>query len=317
MRLTVLVIALAALLCACGAPPGSCKVVLSGAVNQTLACTVKLSSDGMKTAMTIETTGTFNAGIDLPADLLPQDYTTGAYAQFVTVAGGVWNESLHHTDLDNHPDKGDFLIHFTSTGSSGQHAKGTVTATMPADGRTGAQGTVTAVVTFTDSTGVTVTGSGGGAGGGAGGGSGGGGGSSTCTVTISGGVTASTTCNPGMTFNSGSTYFSVNSPDNVYPFMTASLQLTGAPATGTFEASNAAVFKANMTVATTDLSTTWYETYESGSAMNRGTFSLRLTSVGTADPVTGLFNNVHGTLSATATFLTAGARPDAQVAVTF
>ena len=294
----------ASFLFGCGLPAtGTCSVTLTGAATGTFPCSVIIASDGEKAGFTVTGSGayTFVGGVTLPAQLLPQDYSSPeGFTQFVTTGGtGVWNQSLHHTDLANHPDKGSFLLHFSSVGDATHaHAKGPITAEMPADPATGVSGTVIANVTFSDSVGESGgsgggSGSGGGAGGGSGGGSGGGGGASdSCTVTWSGPVSGTQSCVISGSMNnlhfttadqSLSGLFQYTGPDTTGTFTTA------APVTGSL----LEVFQNGSQ---------WAQSYSSTNPSGaNGTFSVTITNAGTFDPSTSVRSGTHGTWTATAT----------------
>lgn len=321
-----LALLIAAFLAGCGglSTAGTCSVTLTGALTGTFPCTVDISSDGMKAALSVSganlgTAGSVSGGVELPLDIHAQDYSTSdGFTGFVATTGtAVWNQSLHHTDLPNFPDKGSFLLHLSSTGDAKhQHAKGTLHIEMPADAKTGASGTVTAEVTFSDSSGSTGTGSGGGSGGGNGGGGGGGaggggGGGSTCTVTISGGVPSSTqSCTITGATSQGQTNIQLF---NAGMSITTALQYPGDPVTGTY--SNTAPGTAtNVSASVTADNKFWIGGFSSGS--NTGTFSVNITSVGTADPVTYLRSGIHGTWNATVPAPSAGTA-DVNLSATF
>ena len=320
-----LALLIAASLCGCGAfPPaaGTCSVTLTGALTGTFPCTINISSDGMKAALTVSgaslgVAGSVSGAVELPLDIHAQDYSTSdGFTGFVATSGSaVWNQSLHHTDLPNFPDKGSFLLHVSSTGDANhQHAKGTLHIEMPADAKTGASGSVTAEVTFSDSNGFSGTGSGGGSGGGGGGGSGGGtggGSGSTCTVTVSGGLPSSTqSCTITGATSQGQTNIQLF---NGSMSVVTALQYPGDPMTGMY--SNTAPGTAtNVSASVSSDNKIWIGGYSTSS--NTGTFSVNITSVGTVDPVTLLRSGIHGTWNATIPAPSAGTS-DVSLSATF
>ena len=320
MRIATLItlfVVCATLGCGGGVPsPTSCKVTVSGAATFTSTCTVVLVGDGSKTAVTIVSSlanPPFTAGIDLPANLLPQEYkdADATFSQVVYAGSNlnIWNQSKGHTDPANFPDKGAFDLQLSSVGdkvvsgsSTGYaHAKGTLTATLPADTKTGASGTVNVVVTFTDSIGATGSGSGGGAGGGSGGGGGaggggGGGGESNCSMAFTGGVAQTFTCEPFMSkAGDNKTGLVINkTPSDHLAGSSVNVVIAGAPSVGTFMAA-APIEQATSYVLINDM-TQWSQSFSSGSAI--GSFTLTFTSTGAVDATGLIYRGMHGTYTA-------------------
>lgn len=310
----------------CGSVPSStsCKVTVTGAANFTSNCTVILVSDGSKTAVTIVSSVVnppFSVGIDLPANLLPQEYkdADAQFSQVVYLGTGtsVWNQSKGHTDPANFPDKGSFDLQLSSVGdkvASGSntnyaHAKGTLTATLPADTKTGASGTVNAVVTFTDSigaagsgsgggTGGTGGGSGGGSGGGAGGGGGGGGGSGegTCSMAFTGGVAQTFTCDPFMSkVGDNKTGLVINkTPSDHLAGSSVNVVIAGPPSAGTFTA--AAPVESTSSYVLINEMNQWNQGFSSSSTI--GSFTLTFSNPGTLDAMGLRYVGMHGTYTA-------------------
>ena len=335
----------------------SCTVTLTGAMTMTTHCLVAIVSDGSKTAVTISmisTTPGFSGGVDLPAEILPQDYSTGTFSQWVGTTGvQVWNESLNHGGTD-FPDKGDFLLHFSSvgdaivagTGKGHAHAHGTLHATLPADTKTGASGTVVADVIFTDSLGsFTSEGAGGGYGGGTasgggtaagggtatgggaatgggdgtgGGGTGnggsGGGSGSACTIALSGALTATIPCDPSA--GQISTFTSYNfAPSSTWTgtINVACVVQFGATFTaGTF--GPAAPVLLQTCLVSQNNAQEWASTFSASTQL--GSFSFGLTNIGTF--TSGVGAGFHGTYTGVATANTGtGAAGDLNFAITF
>lgn len=188
----------------CGAAPPTtpaCKAVVTGAVNETLSCTVwivvgadgaKLSFGGLGAGSVVK----LNGGMTFPADLEPKDYPSPTGGSAVT------RGQMPTWEWANTPDTtvGTATLHLGTVGEkvmagnvSGRvHATGEIKLSMIIDPAYGSGSTVDVDLTFTDTSvvpgagfesvstgGGAGGGSGAGTGGGTGGGNGGGGGGST------------------------------------------------------------------------------------------------------------------------------------------
>jgi hypothetical protein len=149
------------------------------------------------------------------------------------------------------------------------------------------------------------TGGTGGTGGGGAGGGGGGGGSATCTATFSGGITGTySPCAVTITYtpsNNGTTIATAGNaiPSTPYTFSGFSIELSGMPATGTFDQTMSMGASASIEQQGNASTPVWEAGYGQGNTY--GTASVTITSLGPSMDVNGntLYQSPHGTWTGT------------------